>query len=188
VYSIIQRTTGQLGGGGGSGTSSYGELRQGSLHEFVVQSLAVGALHEGSTVLDLGSGLAKVVAHLSQIGVPRHVIGVENERSRHLLAMSNFHALAAQGVNLTRTSLHLKDIMKMDYFNSVTFCYAFDPVFIPELHQWIAKMLKHPNSIVEYYATCCTKNQIDEYGFPFEENALFSIHTQMHGKYGTAHP
>ena len=87
VYRIVQKLTGNLGGGGNGG-AIYGEVTKSSMHKLVQLMVDSTNLGPNSRFLDVGSGIGKPNLHVAQYPGVKVSIGIELIYERWLLSIS----------------------------------------------------------------------------------------------------
>jgi hypothetical protein len=88
TYRIINKLSGQVGGNGSFG-AIYGELTQNSMQKVVNLMKEKAGFSSSSRFIDVGSGLGKPNLHVCQDPGVEFSYGVEMERSRWALGLSN---------------------------------------------------------------------------------------------------
>ena len=87
VYRIVQKLTGNLGGGGNGG-AIYGEVTKSSMHKLVQLMVDSTNLGPNSRFLDVGSGIGKLNLHVALYPGVKVSIGIELIYERWLLSIS----------------------------------------------------------------------------------------------------
>ena len=92
TYKIISKLTGSVGGNGSFG-AIYGELTMGSMQKMVDLMKTHTAFDSSSRFIDVGSGIGKPNLHVCQDPGVDFSYGIEMERSRWMLGMTNLKAI-----------------------------------------------------------------------------------------------
>ena len=191
LYVLLQTATGALGGNGAGG-AIYGELAKAAFQrvlDFLVRWCELGPT---STFLDIGSGLGKPNLHVAVDPGVEFSYGIEHEKVRWLLGMSNLDAvlreatkqqggqsdIAADDKIGTNCMFAYADIMDAKTFDPFTHVYMFSIGFPPNL--WIA-LSEMWNRSTSPYMICyhAPRHMIDDYDFDVE--LIYQATTSMHG-------
>jgi len=191
VYKLIHRQTGAIGGNGSFG-AIYGELTIGSMQKMVDLMKEHTEFSSFSRFIDVGSGLGKPSLHVAQDPGVEFSYGIEMERVRWMLGMSNLSqvvnaAHSQQGIqtqpNLTTAVQHRcifdhGNIMEANAFDPFTHVYMFSIGFPPKLWRKLADMFNRSKSpyLICYHAP---RIIVDRYDFSVE--LLVQAPTSMHG-------
>ena len=92
LYALIHKNTGNLGGNAASGPI-YGELTSGSMQTVIDLMKQYTDLGPLSKFIDVGSGLGKPNLHVMYDPGVAFSYGIEMERSRFMLGMTNLNAV-----------------------------------------------------------------------------------------------
>ena len=190
VYSLVNKRTGSLGGNGAGG-AIYGELTSGSMQKMVDLMKIHTDFEPKSRFIDVGSGLGKPNLHVAVDPGVEFSYGIEHEKVRWLLGMSNLDAVlqeaskqqgkpssAADDKIGTNCMFAYADIMDAKTFDPFTHVYMFSIGFPPNL--WIA-LSEMWNRSTSPYMICshAPRHMIDEYDFDVE--LICQANTSMHG-------
>mmetsp|Transcript_1588 Transcript_1588/g.2149 ORF Transcript_1588/g.2149 Transcript_1588/m.2149 type:complete len:397 (-) Transcript_1588:162-1352(-) len=191
VYKLIHRQTGAIGGNGSFG-AIYGELTVGSMQKMIDLMKEHTEFTSSSRFIDVGSGLGKPSLHVAQDPGVEFSYGIEMERVRWMLGMSNLsqivnaaHSQQRDGKppNPACTVQHRcvfdhGNIMEANTFDPFTHVYMFSIGFPPKLWRKLSDMFNKSESL---YLICyhAPRIIIDRYGFSVE--LLVQAPTSMHG-------
>lgn len=129
LYSIVQKRTGALGGGG-SGGAIYGELTQQSMQKVIDLMVTHTGLGKTSCFIDIGCGLGKPNLHVAQYPGVNVSVGIEVEPLGYYLGLYNLKYVlqAAESDNRIGYNCFLirGDICKSKSLNPFTHVYMFD--------------------------------------------------------------
>mmetsp|Transcript_15582 Transcript_15582/g.28320 ORF Transcript_15582/g.28320 Transcript_15582/m.28320 type:complete len:433 (-) Transcript_15582:221-1519(-) len=187
VYRAVRCLTGSIGGNG-SGGAIYGELTVGSMQKMVDLMKTHTGLDSKSRFIDVGSGLGKPNLHVAQDPGVEFSYGIEMEKVRWMLGMSNLSVVleaAKRQTNVTdeeqighRCIFEHADMTDADFFDPFTHVYMFDIGFPPALFLKLGEMF---NRSASPYLICYhgPKLMIEEYGFDVE--LIVQAPTSMHG-------
>jgi hypothetical protein len=92
VYKAIRNRSGDIGGNG-SGGPMYGEITESSMDGIVNYLVRSCNLSKDSKFLDIGSGLGKPSLHVMASVDPSLSVGIESEKVRFDLSISNLCAV-----------------------------------------------------------------------------------------------
>lgn len=129
VYSIVQSSTGSIGGNA-EGGSIYGELTKGSMGKVIALMIEKANLSEDSRFLDVGCGLGKPSLHICQEPGVEFSCGIEVNKVRWMLATANLDevlkaALDDPSIGHRCVFIH-GDILAARYLDPFTHVYMFD--------------------------------------------------------------
>lgn len=137
LYGVMRTAENQLGGGEGL-CGMYGSITQSSMDR-VVASLKI---HTGfgadSTLLDVGSGLGRPLAHAAVDPGVRRGVGVEIDAMKHTKALVFMDRVLVK-VNVKFDVLMLNQNVK-DHVGKYTHAYAFWEGFSPEDKKAVARL------------------------------------------------
>ena len=192
IYSLVNSRTGSLGGNGAGG-AIYGELTSGSMQKMVNLMKTHTDFGPDSRFIDVGCGLGKPNLHVATDPGVEFSYGIEHERVRWLLGMSNLDAVLGevekqlqQGTDEsndqnkigTRCTFAYADIKEARTFDPFTHVYMFDIGFPPALFYDIAEIFNRSLSpfLICYHGP---RLMVDDYGFHVE--LIIQTNTSMHG-------
>jgi len=188
VYRIIKKLTGAIGGNGSSG-AIYGELTCGSMQKMVNLMMEHTEFGPQSRFIDIGSGIGKPNIHVAQDPGCELSYGIEMERSRWMLGMTNLRAILHEA-DTDETIGHKVyfqhgNIMNAKTLDPFTHVYAFSIGFPPKLWMYLSEMWNRSESM---YLICYSapRNIIDTYEFDVElvTQAPTSMHASGEGHMG----
>jgi len=198
VYKIVNKQTGSVGGNGSFG-AIYGELTVGSMQKMVNLMKKYTEFSASSRFIDVGSGLGKPSLHVAQDPGVEFSYGIEMERVRWMLGMSNLNEVlkAAYGQQYAGEQLHEEgmikhrcmfdhgNVMEAESFNPFTHVYMFSIGFPPKLWKRLSTMFNRSESP---YLICYQAPRIiiERYGFLVElvKQAPTSMHGSSEGHMG----
>mmetsp|Transcript_37509 Transcript_37509/g.82121 ORF Transcript_37509/g.82121 Transcript_37509/m.82121 type:complete len:394 (+) Transcript_37509:116-1297(+) len=192
VYSLVSGRTGSLGGNGAGG-AIYGELTSGSMQKMVDLMKLHTDFGPDSRFIDVGCGLGKPNLHVATDPGVSFSYGIEHEKVRWLLGMSNLDAVlqlaekqqqrSARRIDKNETigtncMFAYADITEAQTLDPFTHVYMFDIGFPPKLFYTLAEMYNRSSSkyLICYHAP---RLMVDEYGFDVE--LIVQTNTSMHG-------
>ena len=131
IYKMISKRTGSVGGNGSFG-AIYGELTLGSMQKMVDLMKIHANFSSSSRFIDVGSGLGKPSLHVCQDPGVEFSYGIEMERSRWMLGMTNLHAIvkAAKAQEESSEMLAETDLIGSNCFfehGNIMDAMSFDP-------------------------------------------------------------
>jgi len=191
VYTIVRKLTGSIGGNGSSG-AIYGELTMGSMQKIVNLMKQYTEFDCNSRFIDVGSGIGKPNLHVSQDPGVAFSFGIEMERSRWMLGMTNLKAVINAARNQMQSDHEISVQMRLGHkcffshanimdarsFDPFTHVYMFSIGFPPALWEKLADIF---NNSTSPYLICYhnPKHIIEKYAFDVE--LLTQAPTSMHG-------
>ncbi len=189
MYALIKKRTGSIGGNGHGG-AIYGELTIGSMQKMVDLMKLHTNLGPSSRFIDVGSGLGKPNIHVAQDPAVEFSYGIEMERVRWILGMSNLEVCLEEAKDQQESGEEKEecikhkctfahgDITEASYFDPFTHVYMFDIGFPPKLFRQLGEMFNRSQSewLICYHGP---KLMIDRYGFNVE--LIVQTPTSMHG-------
>lgn len=183
VYAVVNKMTGSIGGNGHGG-AIYGELTVGSMQKMIDLMKVHTNFGPKSRFIDVGSGLGKPNLHVAQDPGVEFSYGIEMEKVRWMLGMSNLNMVLQRAEKkpseniLHRCMFEHGDITEAKYFDPFTHVYMFDIGFPPKLFKQLSEMFNKSNSpfLICYHGP---KLMIDRYGFNVE--LIVQASTSMHG-------
>ncbi len=131
VYAVVNKMTGSIGGNGHGG-AIYGELTVGSMQKMIDLMKVHTNFGPESRFIDVGSGLGKPNLHVAQDPGVEFSYGIEMEKVRWVLGMSNLNMVLQRAEKkpneniLHRCMFEHGDITYAKYFDPFTHVYMFD--------------------------------------------------------------
>lgn len=131
VYKVVNKMTGSIGGNGHGG-AIYGELTVGSMQKMIDLMKVHTNFGPESRFIDVGSGLGKPNLHVTQDPGVEFSYGIEMEKVRWVLGMSNLNMVLQHAENKPsdgirhQCAFHHGDITDAKYFDPFTHVYMFD--------------------------------------------------------------
>ena len=143
-----------------------------------------------SRFIDVGSGLGKPNLHVTQDPAVEFSYGIEMERVRWMLGMSNLKTVLEEAnkqdkmMSNKQEEIHHRcifahgDITEAKYFDPFTHVYMFDIGFPPKLFRQLGEMFNRSQSeyLICYHGP---KLMVEKYGFDVE--LIVQTTTSMHG-------
>jgi hypothetical protein len=131
AYALVRKVSGSVGGNGSFG-AIYGELTMGSMQKMIDLMKTHTTFDSSSRFIDVGSGLGKPSIHVAQDPGVEFSYGIEMERSRWMLGMSNLRAIvdAACEQEASRRTVKAEEQLGCRCFfdhGNVKFAKTFDP-------------------------------------------------------------